>query len=260
MKRDARECSTGSGPTSWSATAATSRCRPTSPPAAAGCRSSSTSRTHCPAWPTRPAPGSPPGRGQLPRHAAADAEYVGLPIRRMISPLDRAALRAEARAFFGLDPDLPTLLVTGGSQGARRLNQSVSGAPRARSATPASRCSTSSGPQGEADAGADRRPPYVVVAVRRPDGPRLRRGRPGGLPGRRQQRDRGGRGRPARGLRAAADRQRRAGAQRPARRRRRRRPAGRRRATHPRVGRRAPCPAWPPTATGWPRWERPPPA
>ncbi|MEO5853517.1 MAG: undecaprenyldiphospho-muramoylpentapeptide beta-N-acetylglucosaminyltransferase [Nocardioides sp.] len=59
------------------------------------------------------------------------AEYVGLPIRRMISQLDRVAVRAEARAFFGLDPDRPTLVVTGGSQGARRLNQSVSGAARA---------------------------------------------------------------------------------------------------------------------------------
>ncbi len=59
------------------------------------------------------------------------AEYVGLPIRRMISQLDRAERRAEARAFFGLDPDRPTLVVTGGSQGARRLNQSVSGAARA---------------------------------------------------------------------------------------------------------------------------------
>jgi UDP-N-acetylglucosamine--N-acetylmuramyl-(pentapeptide) pyrophosphoryl-undecaprenol N-acetylglucosamine transferase len=58
------------------------------------------------------------------------AEYVGLPIRRMISQLDRGALRAEGRIQFGLDPDLPTLLVTGGSQGARRLNQSVSGASR----------------------------------------------------------------------------------------------------------------------------------
>ncbi|GAB3197073.1 undecaprenyldiphospho-muramoylpentapeptide beta-N-acetylglucosaminyltransferase [Nocardioides hungaricus] len=56
------------------------------------------------------------------------AEYVGLPIRPMVSGLDRAALCAEARAFFGLDPDRPTLLVTGGSQGARRLNQAVSGA------------------------------------------------------------------------------------------------------------------------------------
>ena len=59
------------------------------------------------------------------------AEHVGLPLRQMISQLDRAATRAEARAFFGLDPDRPTLVVTGGSQGARRLNQSVSGAARA---------------------------------------------------------------------------------------------------------------------------------
>src|SRR4051794_19698849 len=59
------------------------------------------------------------------------AEYVGLPIRRMISTLDRTALRDEARRFFGLDADRPTLLVTGGSQGARRLNQAVSGAARA---------------------------------------------------------------------------------------------------------------------------------
>lgn len=59
------------------------------------------------------------------------AEYVGLPIRTMISGLDRAAVRAEARAFFGLDPDRPTLMVTGGSQGSRKLNQSVSAAARA---------------------------------------------------------------------------------------------------------------------------------
>ena len=62
------------------------------------------------------------------------AEYVGLPIRTMISGLDRAALaalRAEARAFFGLDLDRPTLVVTGGSQGARTLNDAVAGAARA---------------------------------------------------------------------------------------------------------------------------------
>jgi UDP-N-acetylglucosamine--N-acetylmuramyl-(pentapeptide) pyrophosphoryl-undecaprenol N-acetylglucosamine transferase len=46
----------------------------------------------------------------------------------MIGALDRAAHRAEGRSFFGLDPDRPTLLVTGGSQGARKLNQSVSAA------------------------------------------------------------------------------------------------------------------------------------
>ena len=56
------------------------------------------------------------------------ARYIGLPIRRMISTLDRAQLREQARAGFGLDPDRPTLLVTGGSQGARRLNQSVAAA------------------------------------------------------------------------------------------------------------------------------------
>jgi UDP-N-acetylglucosamine--N-acetylmuramyl-(pentapeptide) pyrophosphoryl-undecaprenol N-acetylglucosamine transferase len=56
--------------------------------------------------------------------------FIGLPIRREISRLDRAALRAEARQFFGLDPDRPTLLVTGGSQGARRINHAVSAAAR----------------------------------------------------------------------------------------------------------------------------------
>jgi len=61
------------------------------------------------------------------------AEYVGLPIRRMISTLDREAVRAEARAFFGLDPHRATLLVTGGSQGATKLNRAVSGAARALS-------------------------------------------------------------------------------------------------------------------------------
>jgi UDP-N-acetylglucosamine--N-acetylmuramyl-(pentapeptide) pyrophosphoryl-undecaprenol N-acetylglucosamine transferase len=59
------------------------------------------------------------------------AEYVGLPIRTMISRLDRAAVRAEARAFFGLDPELPTLVVTGGSQGARNVNTAIAGAARA---------------------------------------------------------------------------------------------------------------------------------
>jgi len=56
------------------------------------------------------------------------ATYVGLPIRAEIARLDRAAVRAEARAHFGLDPDRPTLLVTGGSQGARSINTVVSSA------------------------------------------------------------------------------------------------------------------------------------
>lgn len=50
------------------------------------------------------------------------ARHVGVPLRRQIATLDRAAQRAPARRALGLDPDRPTLLVFGGSQGARRLN------------------------------------------------------------------------------------------------------------------------------------------
>ena len=64
----------------------------------------------------------------FPDTALPHAHYIGLPIRRMISNLDRESLRIEARESFGLDIDRPTLLVTGGSQGARRLNQSVAAA------------------------------------------------------------------------------------------------------------------------------------
>jgi UDP-N-acetylglucosamine--N-acetylmuramyl-(pentapeptide) pyrophosphoryl-undecaprenol N-acetylglucosamine transferase len=55
----------------------------------------------------------------------AHARYVGIPIRREIASLDRLAIGDQARAHFGLRPDLPVLLVTGGSQGARSLNRAV---------------------------------------------------------------------------------------------------------------------------------------
>ena len=42
-------------------------------------------------------------------------DIVGIPVRRALSTLDRAALRAEAREFFGLPVDGPVLFVTGGS-------------------------------------------------------------------------------------------------------------------------------------------------
>lgn len=54
------------------------------------------------------------------------SEHVGMPLRSSITRLDRAALRSEAREYFGLDPDAPTLLVFGGSQGARSINTAVS--------------------------------------------------------------------------------------------------------------------------------------
>lgn len=93
------------------------------------------------------------------RHAV----YTGLPIRPMISRLDREAVRVEARETFGLDGDRPTLLVTGGSQGARRLNQSVSAAHRAL-ADAGIQVLHVVGATGEA--AVERRegdPPYVVV-------------------------------------------------------------------------------------------------
>jgi UDP-N-acetylglucosamine--N-acetylmuramyl-(pentapeptide) pyrophosphoryl-undecaprenol N-acetylglucosamine transferase len=59
-----------------------------------------------------------------------DARVVGVPLRRGITGLDRVAQRAAARAHFGLQPDLPTLFVSGGSQGARSINLAVSGAAK----------------------------------------------------------------------------------------------------------------------------------
>jgi UDP-N-acetylglucosamine--N-acetylmuramyl-(pentapeptide) pyrophosphoryl-undecaprenol N-acetylglucosamine transferase len=56
------------------------------------------------------------------------ATYIGIPIRSQIAALDRLALSEKARAHFGLRPDLPVLLVTGGSQGAASLNRAVIGA------------------------------------------------------------------------------------------------------------------------------------
>lgn len=56
------------------------------------------------------------------------AQHVGMPLRSSIVHLDRAREREAARAHFGLDPQRVTLLVFGGSLGARRLNEVVTGA------------------------------------------------------------------------------------------------------------------------------------
>ncbi|GAA1725078.1 UDP-N-acetylglucosamine--N-acetylmuramyl-(pentapeptide) pyrophosphoryl-undecaprenol N-acetylglucosamine transferase [Microcella frigidaquae] len=53
------------------------------------------------------------------------ARVVGMPLRREITQLDRPALRPEARRELALDPDRPLLLVTGGSTGAQRLNETM---------------------------------------------------------------------------------------------------------------------------------------
>jgi UDP-N-acetylglucosamine--N-acetylmuramyl-(pentapeptide) pyrophosphoryl-undecaprenol N-acetylglucosamine transferase len=66
----------------------------------------------------------------VPDSGLAKAEVIGIPLRPSIVDLDRAALRDEARDHFGLDPKAPTLLVFGGSQGARSINAAVSAAAR----------------------------------------------------------------------------------------------------------------------------------
>ena len=59
-----------------------------------------------------------------------NARVTGMPLRPEITGLDRSAMRGDARAHFGLDPDRRTLLVTGGSLGARAINRGISGSAR----------------------------------------------------------------------------------------------------------------------------------
>ncbi|WP_017608039.1 undecaprenyldiphospho-muramoylpentapeptide beta-N-acetylglucosaminyltransferase [Nocardiopsis xinjiangensis] len=54
-----------------------------------------------------------------------NGRFVGIPLREQVSSLDRLAMGDKARAYFGLRPDLPTLLIFGGSQGAQRLNETA---------------------------------------------------------------------------------------------------------------------------------------
>ncbi|MCX7521511.1 UDP-N-acetylglucosamine--N-acetylmuramyl-(pentapeptide) pyrophosphoryl-undecaprenol N-acetylglucosamine transferase [Microbacterium sp. STN6] len=58
------------------------------------------------------------------------ATVVGMPLRHEIETLDRPARRGEALARFSLAASVPTLLVTGGSLGARRINRTVHEAAR----------------------------------------------------------------------------------------------------------------------------------
>lgn len=52
--------------------------------------------------------------------------FVGMPLRPEIETLDRFEGRRQALRIFGLDDAKPTLLVTGGSSGAKRINDTVS--------------------------------------------------------------------------------------------------------------------------------------
>ncbi|MEZ0071850.1 undecaprenyldiphospho-muramoylpentapeptide beta-N-acetylglucosaminyltransferase [Planotetraspora sp. GP83] len=64
-----------------------------------------------------------------------NAQYVGIPLRREVAMMDRLSLGDKARSYFGLESDRPTLLVFGGSQGARSINNAaLQAAPHLRAA------------------------------------------------------------------------------------------------------------------------------
>ena len=92
------------------------------------------------------------------------AEVVGMPLRASITGLNRAALRAEARAHFGFADDARVLLVFGGSQGAVSINRAVSAAAADLAAAGVS-VLHAHGPKNTLDlpAPAPGAPPYVAV-------------------------------------------------------------------------------------------------
>ncbi|MDZ7884325.1 MAG: undecaprenyldiphospho-muramoylpentapeptide beta-N-acetylglucosaminyltransferase [Mycobacterium sp.] len=91
-----------------------------------------------------------------------DVEVVGVPVRASITSLDRAALRAQARAAFGFAEDARVLLVFGGSQGAQSINRAVSGAAGALAAKGIS-VLHAHGPKNTLDLPEPSGPPYVAV-------------------------------------------------------------------------------------------------
>jgi len=54
-----------------------------------------------------------------------NSTVVGMPLRKEILELNRTDMKFEAQTFFGLDSKLTTLLVTGGSLGAKRINETI---------------------------------------------------------------------------------------------------------------------------------------
>lgn len=60
----------------------------------------------------------------FPNSDMKQAAIVGMPLRKEFSEIS-SYNKQQSRVELGLDPSLPTLLVTGGSQGARSINQAV---------------------------------------------------------------------------------------------------------------------------------------
>lgn len=64
------------------------------------------------------------------KDAGGKGVYVGNPIAPEFASFDRSAARSRAVAAFELEPGRKTLLVFGGSQGARRINEAAAGLQR----------------------------------------------------------------------------------------------------------------------------------
>ncbi len=62
------------------------------------------------------------------------AVQVGMPLRPEIEAIANNQDKAASRAHFGLDPETVTLLVTGGSLGAKRINETIEGSRKLLSA------------------------------------------------------------------------------------------------------------------------------
>ena len=147
VRADASGCSRRSGPTWCSASAATSRRRSTWRPGGSGCRSSSTSRTCCPGWPTGSRPGSPAHvYTSFPHTPLPHATCIGLPLRRGDHRARPGRAREPRRARpFGLAAG------SADAAGQRRLagraehQPAPSWAPGTGCWRPASRCCTCSG-------------------------------------------------------------------------------------------------------------------
>jgi UDP-N-acetylglucosamine--N-acetylmuramyl-(pentapeptide) pyrophosphoryl-undecaprenol N-acetylglucosamine transferase len=94
----------------------------------------------------------------------AHATAIGIPLRPAITGLDRRALRLAARRRFGLRPEGPVLMVTGGSQGAEAINSAVCGAAAALRAAGVQVLHIT-GPKHvvEVPYGDPADPPYVVI-------------------------------------------------------------------------------------------------
>ena len=114
-------------------------------------------------------------RRDLPRHpAAATRVHTGMPLRsrdrRAGRAPDRGALRRAARAELGLDPDAPTLLVTGGRWAPSGSTRSSAGLRRRSSPRPASRCCTPAGRGKQVPLAARRRRPAATSVPHYLDG------------------------------------------------------------------------------------------